>query len=66
MPPATAVNYTTWIIAGFSLGLLHIDICRIGGNDVSLSWWGNDLDGCPLASCPTAVGVVVEGCPVVY
>jgi hypothetical protein len=22
------------------------------------------LDGCPLASCPTAKGIVVEGCPV--
>ncbi|KAL7143053.1 hypothetical protein ABFS83_08G165500 [Erythranthe nasuta] len=28
-------------------------------------WWGLDNDDhCPLASCPTAPGVVVEGCPV--
>nr|XP_023879984.1 oligopeptide transporter 7-like [Quercus suber]POE76291.1 oligopeptide transporter 7 [Quercus suber] len=94
MPPATAVNYTTWIIAGFlsgfvayrympnwwqrnnyvlsgalDAGLAFMGVLLyfcLGLEDVSLSWWGNDLDGCPLASCPTAIGVVVEGCPVVY
>ncbi|CAM6129316.1 unnamed protein product [Calypogeia fissa] len=30
----------------------------------SLDWWGNQPDQCPLAHCPTAPGVVVEGCPV--
>lgn len=30
-----------------------------------VSWWGMDLgDHCPLASCPTAPGVVSKGCPV--
>lgn len=94
MPPATAVNYTTWIIAGFlsgfvayrympnwwqrnnyvlsgalDAGLAFMGVLLyfcLGLEDVSLSWWGNDLDGCPLATCPTAIGVVVEGCPVVY
>ncbi|KAI3466402.1 hypothetical protein Pfo_023065 [Paulownia fortunei] len=29
------------------------------------SWWGLDADDhCPLATCPTVPGVVVEGCPV--
>lgn len=29
------------------------------------SWWGlEDDDHCPLATCPTAPGVVVKGCPV--
>ncbi|XP_040952307.1 oligopeptide transporter 5 [Gossypium hirsutum] len=28
-------------------------------------WWGAQLDDhCPLASCPTAPGIQVEGCPV--
>lgn len=28
-------------------------------------WWGMDTDDhCPLATCPTAPGIVVEGCPV--
>ncbi|XP_030951785.1 oligopeptide transporter 7 [Quercus lobata] len=94
MPPATAVNYTTWIIVGFlsgfvayrympnwwqrnnyvlsgalDAGLAFMGVLLyfcLGLEDVSLSWWGNDLDGCPLATCPTAIGVVVDGCPVVY
>ncbi|KAF7106086.1 hypothetical protein CFC21_106847 [Triticum aestivum] len=82
MPPATAVNYTTWILVGFLSGYVvyryrrdwwerHnyllsgaldaglafmavlIYLC-LGLENISLNWWGNDLDGCPLASCPTA------------
>ncbi|KAJ3691180.1 hypothetical protein LUZ61_020344 [Rhynchospora tenuis] len=36
----------------------------LGLENINLKWWGNDLDGCPLASCPTAKGVMVDGCPV--
>ncbi|KAH7864571.1 hypothetical protein Vadar_031133 [Vaccinium darrowii] len=93
MPPATAVNYTTWILVGFLSGFVvyryrpdlwtkynyvlsgSLDaglafmgvllyLC-LGLEDVSLNWWGNDIDGCPYASCPTAKGVIVSGCPVV-
>nr|DAD36184.1 TPA_asm: hypothetical protein HUJ06_006824 [Nelumbo nucifera] len=92
MPPATAVNYSSWIIVGFLSGFLvyryrqqwwqrHnyvlsgaldaglafmgvlLYLC-LGLEGISLSWWGSDLDGCPLASCPTAKGVLVEGCPI--
>ncbi|KAJ8768424.1 hypothetical protein K2173_021577 [Erythroxylum novogranatense] len=92
MPPATAVNYSTWIVIGFLSGYVVyryrrdlwqrynyvlsgsldaglafmgvlIYLC-LGLENISLSWWGNDLDGCPLASCPTAKGVSVTGCPV--
>ncbi|ERN13354.1 hypothetical protein AMTR_s00041p00121820 [Amborella trichopoda] len=92
MPPATAVNYTSWILMGFFsnfvlyryrrdwwqrysyilsgaldavlafMGVL-LYLC-LGLEDISLKWWGSELDGCPLASCPTVKGVVVEGCPV--
>ncbi|KAM3321504.1 oligopeptide transporter 7 [Capsicum chacoense] len=94
MPPATAVNYTTWIIVGFLSGFVvyryrpdwwqrHnyvlsgaldaglafmavlIYLC-LGLENVTVNWWGNDLDGCPYASCPTARGIFKEGCPVVY
>ncbi|ONI07569.1 hypothetical protein PRUPE_5G128100 [Prunus persica] len=92
MPPATAVNYTSWIILGFlsgfvvyryrpdwwrrhnyvlsgalDAGLAFMGVLlyfSLGLEDISLNWWGNDLDGCPLATCPTAKGVIVEGCPV--
>ncbi|KAK4560002.1 hypothetical protein RGQ29_008978 [Quercus rubra] len=33
--------------------------------DISLSWWGSDGgERCELATCPTAKGIVVDGCPV--
>ena len=94
MPPATAVNYTSWIVVGFLSGFVvyrykpnwwrrHnyvlsgaldaglafmavlIYFC-LNLEEVNLEWWGNELDGCPLASCPSAKGVVVDGCPVFY
>ncbi|XP_073285529.1 oligopeptide transporter 7-like [Primulina huaijiensis] len=94
MPPATSVNYTTWIIVGFLSGYVvyryRPDLWRrhnyvlsgaldaglafmgvvlymcLGLENIELDWWGNDLDGCPYAACPTAKGIVFEGCPVVY
>ncbi|XP_078161614.1 oligopeptide transporter 7-like isoform X1 [Carex rostrata] len=94
MPPATAVNYTTWIIVGFLSGYVVYKYRRdwwqrhnyvLSGaldaglafmavliylfldlENINLNWWGNDLDGCPLASCPTAKGIVVNGCPLEY
>ncbi|KAG6558150.1 hypothetical protein Mapa_000331 [Marchantia paleacea] len=30
----------------------------------SMTWWGNNLDNCPLATCPTQPGIIVDGCPV--
>ncbi|XP_059454129.1 oligopeptide transporter 6 [Corylus avellana] len=91
MPPASAVNYTSWIIVGFLSGFVFFryrpewwkryNYVLSGGLDAGtafmtlllfvsmgstgISWWGNDVDGCPLASCPTAKGVMVQGCPVV-
>ncbi|KAL1358124.1 oligopeptide transporter 7 [Arachis hypogaea] len=94
MPPATAVNYTSWIIVGFFSGFVvyrykpewwqrHnyvlsgaldaglafmgvlLYLC-LGLEDISINWWGNDLDGCPLAHCPTAKGVYVPGCPIPF
>ncbi|KAL6956822.1 OPT superfamily [Sarracenia purpurea var. burkii] len=91
MPPATAVNYTSWILIGFISGFVVYRYSRewwsrhnyvlsgaldaglafmavllylcLGMQHVALDWWGGDSDGCPLASCPTADGVVVRGCP---
>jgi len=36
----------------------------LGMQNKNLRWWGTELDHCPLASCPTAPGIVVKGCPV--
>ncbi|EPS62495.1 hypothetical protein M569_12295, partial [Genlisea aurea] len=92
MPPATSVNYNSWIIIGFLSGFVayryHREWWRrhnyvlsgalnsglafmgvllylcLGMQHISIDWWGSETDGCPLASCPTARGIVVKGCPV--
>ncbi|KAJ4847328.1 OPT super [Turnera subulata] len=92
MLPATAVNFTTWVLVGFASGFIAYRYHRewwsrhnyvlsgaldaglafmaillylcLDMQHVSLDWWGNDTDGCHLASCPTAPGVQVKGCPV--
>ncbi|KAL5577446.1 hypothetical protein UlMin_019145 [Ulmus minor] len=90
--PATAVNYTSWIVIGFASGFIAYRYYRgwwsrrnyvlsgaldtglafmgvllylcLGMEHVSLNWWGNESEGCPLTSCPTEQAVVVKGCPV--
>ncbi|CAA7410894.1 unnamed protein product [Spirodela intermedia] len=92
MPPATAVNYTTWVLVGFLFGFViyrrrrewwrRHNYLLSGALDAGLSfmavllyacleikgtkisWWGNRPDGCPLASCPTAKGMVHDHCPI--
>ncbi|KAI3699359.1 hypothetical protein L2E82_43615 [Cichorium intybus] len=93
MPPATSVNYNSWIIIGFLSGfvayryhhewwgrynyvlsgaldaglafmgvLLYVSLDMEG---VGLDWWGSKPDGCALATCPAAKGIVVDGCPII-
>lgn len=94
MPPATAVNFTSWLIVAFVFGHFIFKYRRewwkkynyvlsggldagsafmtillflaLGRKGIEVQWWGNsgDRDTCPLASCPTAKGVVIKGCPV--
>ncbi|KAJ4716665.1 Oligopeptide transporter [Melia azedarach] len=43
------------LLTSFTLGLQGI---------YGVDWWGLDVgDHCPLAQCPTAPGVTVDGCP---
>ncbi|KAG8381107.1 hypothetical protein BUALT_Bualt06G0088000 [Buddleja alternifolia] len=93
MPPASAVNYTSWFVVAFIFGFVlfryrpnwwqrHNYILSGGldagtaffsvliflvlqSNGVAVDWWGNNVDGCPLASCPTAKGISAKGCPIV-
>ncbi|KAI5414444.1 oligopeptide transporter 3 [Lathyrus oleraceus] len=44
------------------MGVLIFFVLQNAGH--SLKWWGTELDHCPLATCPTARGVIVDGCPV--
>ncbi|XP_057743795.1 oligopeptide transporter 7-like [Arachis stenosperma] len=92
MPPATTVNYSSWVLVGFASGFVAYRYHRgwwikhnyvlsgaldaglafmgvllylcLGMEDISLNWWGGNSDGCSLASCPTAQGVQVKGCPI--
>lgn len=92
MPPATAVNYTSWILVGFLSGYVAyryrqewwkrynyvlsggldagtafmtiLLFLALNNNNIMLNWWGNNLEGCPLAICPTEKGIAVDGCPV--
>lgn len=93
MPPATALNYNSWIFVGtifnffvfryrkrwwqkynyilsaaldagvaFMAVLLYF---TVGMAEKNVSWWGtNNPEHCDLATCPTAKGVSVDGCPV--
>ncbi|XP_027093479.1 oligopeptide transporter 4-like [Coffea arabica] len=92
MPPATALNYNSWILVGTIFNflvfryrkkwwqrynyilsaaldagvavmavLLHF---TVGMENRSISWWGNNNpEHCDLATCPTAKGISVDGCP---
>ncbi|KAI3897026.1 hypothetical protein MKX03_015850 [Papaver bracteatum] len=90
MPPASAINYTSWILigvifnyfvfryrknwwqrynyvlsaaldAGVAIMSVFIYFALSG---TPLNWWGAGGEYCDLATCPTAKGVVVKGCPV--
>ncbi|XP_075492731.1 oligopeptide transporter 4-like [Primulina tabacum] len=92
MPPATPLNYNSWIIVGtifnffifryrkkwwqrynyifsaamdagvaFMAVLLYFSL---GIENIGLNWWGAEGEHCPLATCPTAKGISVDGCPV--
>ncbi|XP_021833452.1 oligopeptide transporter 4-like [Prunus avium] len=92
MPPATALNYNSWIIVGtifnffvfryrkkwwqrynyvlsaaLDAGLAFMAVLlylSVGMENKSVAWWGTNGEHCDLATCPTAKGIVVDGCPV--
>ncbi|KAI3417355.1 uncharacterized protein J3R85_014472 [Psidium guajava] len=96
MPPATALNYNSWILVGtifnffvfryrkrwwqrynyilsaaLDAGVAFMAVFiyfAFGIEDQNLHWWGSnpdvDPEHCGLATCPTAKGVSVDGCPV--
>ncbi|KAH0977154.1 hypothetical protein GBA52_026873 [Prunus armeniaca] len=92
MPPATALNYNSWIIVGtifnffvfryrkkwwqrynyvlsaaLDAGLAFMAVLlylSVGMENKSVAWWGTSGEHCDLATCPTAKGIVVDGCPV--
>ncbi|XXG55186.1 hypothetical protein AAC387_Pa03g2908 [Persea americana] len=64
-------NYNYLLSAALNVGPAFSALVQSAAlqlNDIyGVNWWGLDLgDHCPLASCPTAKGVVVKGCPVFH
>ncbi|KAJ1383096.1 Oligopeptide transporter, OPT superfamily [Sesbania bispinosa] len=60
-------RYNYVLSGGLDAGTAFMTILlflTLGSKNIALSWWGNNVEGCPLASCPTAKGIVAEGCPV--
>ncbi|KAM7270235.1 hypothetical protein ACFE04_029449 [Oxalis oulophora] len=59
-------NYVTsgGLDAGSAFLSVTIAIVMQFNKGFMVDWWGNNVDGCPLASCPTAKGIIVDGCPV--
>ncbi|KAI4307065.1 hypothetical protein L6164_030295 [Bauhinia variegata] len=60
-------KYNYVVSAGLDAGTAFMTILlfiALGSNDITIQWWGNESEGCPLASCPIAKGIVARGCPV--
>uniref|UniRef100_A0ACD5YLQ9 Uncharacterized protein n=1 Tax=Avena sativa TaxID=4498 RepID=A0ACD5YLQ9_AVESA len=64
------MRHTYVLAAGLDAGVAFMGVLTfisLGYFDIyGVRWWGGVADDhCPLASCPTAPGVVAKGCPVV-
>ncbi|WZY81360.1 hypothetical protein YC2023_027744 [Brassica napus] len=62
-------KYNYVLSGGLDAGTAFMTILiflALGRKGIGLVWWGNadDSTNCSLASCPTAKGVIMNGCPV--
>ncbi|CAI9771308.1 unnamed protein product [Fraxinus pennsylvanica] len=59
-------RYNYILSAALDAGLAFMGVVlyfSLGIENLSISWWGADGEHCSLATCPTAKGVAIEGCP---
>ncbi|XP_059287467.1 oligopeptide transporter 2-like [Lycium ferocissimum] len=57
-------KYNYVLSAALDAGLAFMGVViYFGLGDVKFSWWGTGGEYCDLATCPTAKGIAVEGCP---
>ncbi|KAK9270850.1 hypothetical protein L1049_026436 [Liquidambar formosana] len=59
-------RYNYVLSAALDAGLAFMGVLlyfALGMEGKSLTWWGGNGEHCDLASCPTAKGIVVDGCP---
>lgn len=62
-------RYNYILSGGLDAGTAFMSILlflTLQSKNIGIIWWGNSDEGCPLASCPTARGIKVDGCPVTY
>ncbi|KAI8548485.1 hypothetical protein RHMOL_Rhmol07G0277300 [Rhododendron molle] len=60
-------RYNYVLSAALDAGLAFMGVLLyfcLSMENVSLDWWGAEGEHCGLASCPTAKGIAVDGCPV--
>ncbi|KOM27501.1 hypothetical protein LR48_Vigan432s000600 [Vigna angularis] len=60
-------KYNYVLSAGLDAGTAFMGVLilfALQNSSHKLKWWGSEIDHCPLATCPTAPGIVVDGCPV--
>ncbi|XP_027150117.1 oligopeptide transporter 2-like [Coffea eugenioides] len=59
-------RYNYILSAGLDAGLAFMGVLLyfcLQYENKTISWWGSEGDHCNLASCPTAMGIEVDGCP---
>lgn len=59
-------RYNYILSAAMDAGLAFMGVLlyfSVSMEDKGLSWWGADGEHCDLATCPTAEGIAVNGCP---
>lgn len=60
-------RYNYVLSAGLDAGVAFMGVLlyfTLGLENKSLTWWGTGGEHCDLATCPTAKGIQVDGCPV--
>ena len=59
-------RYNYVLSAALDAGLAFMGVLlyfTLSMENIGISWWGSDGEHCALASCPTAKGIAVDGCP---
>lgn len=59
-------RYNYILSAALDAGVAFMGVAlyfTLGMQNIELDWWGTRGEHCELATCPTARGIVVDGCP---